>query len=75
MRDSPKLKLNSLLTACCWILAVVLGVSVVYGVYGYNLLVDARVALPFHPDQNPPLVSRVIFNGFGKIGWALAVSW
>ena len=75
LRDSPKLKVNSLVTTCCWTLAVVLAVSVVYGVSGYNLLLDARVAQPFHKEQNPPLAARVIFNGFGKIAWALAISW
>ena len=53
---------------------MVVAVSVVYGVSGYNLLLDARVAQPFS-EVSPPLAGRVIFNGFGKIGWALAVSW
>ena len=74
LRDSPKLKVNSLVTTCCWTLAVVLSVSVVYGISSYNLLLDSRVAQPFH-EENPPLAARVIFNGFGKIAWALAISW
>ena len=66
LRDSPKLKVNSLVTTCCWTLAVAVGVSVVYGISSYNLLLDARVAQPFN-EENPPLAARVIFNGFGKI--------
>ena len=74
LRDSAKLSVSPLVTSCCWSLAAVLAVSVVYGVYGYSLLLDARVAQPFS-GQNPPLAARVIFNGFGKIAWALAISW
>ena len=74
MRDSPKLRINSLAATWCWTLAAVVACAVVYGIENYNLLLDARVAIPFS-GHNPPLASRVLFNGFAKIAWALAISW
>ena len=58
----------------CWTLAATVASAVVYGVADYNLLLDARIAVP-RSGYTPPLASRVLFNGFAKLAWALAISW
>ena len=35
---------------------------------------DAEVAVPC-TDKHPPMVDRVMFNGFAKIAWALSIAW
>ena len=71
-----------------WALAGASGAAAVYGISPYNLLRDAGVATPC-TDRHPPLVDRVMFNGFAKVdisistisiistqvAWALAISW
>ena len=49
-----------------WALAGASGAAAVYGISPYNLLRDAGVATPC-TDRHPPLVDRVMFNGFAKV--------
>ena len=49
-----------------WALAGASGAAAVYGISPYNLLRDAGVATPC-TDKHPPLVDRVMFNGFAKV--------
>ena len=87
-RDHPRLGLGWPVSLVVWALAGASGAAAVYGISPYNLLRDAGVATPC-TDRHPPLVDRVMFNGFAKVdrsistisiisaqvAWALAISW
>ena len=89
-RDHPRLSLGWPVSLLVWGVAGASGAAAVYGISPYNLLRDAGVATPC-TDRHPPLVDRVMFNGFAKVdisvvcfyniyistqvAWALAISW
>ena len=66
--------MNPVAAAWLWVLAAVVGSAAVYGPADYNLLIDSTIATPC-TGNHPSLVDRVMFNGFAKIAWSLAVSW
>jgi len=74
LRDQPTLPLSRAASLLCWAAAGALGSAVVYGVSEYNIVANPSVAIPCTTDH-PPMAARVIFNGFAKIGWAVALSW
>ena len=74
MRDQPRLKINPFTNMFIWGMAGALASAVVYGIQEYNIVEDVTIALPCS-DKTPPLLDRVLFNGFAKIGWALSISW
>ena len=74
MRDQPKLKINPYTNMFLWGLAGFLGSVAVYSIQEYNIIKDVTVALPCG-DKEAPLYIRVLFNGFAKIAWGLAISW
>ena len=65
-RDHPRLGLGWPVSLVVWALAGASGAAAVYGISPYNLLRDAGVATPC-TDRHPPLVDRVMFNGFAKV--------
>ena len=65
-RDHPRLGLSWPVSLLVWGVAGASGAAAVYGISPYNLLRDAGVATPC-TDRHPPLVDRVMFNGFAKV--------
>ena len=65
-RDHPRLSLGWPVSLLVWGVAGASGAAAVYGISPYNLLRDAGVATPC-TDRHPPLVDRVMFNGFAKV--------
>jgi len=73
-RNEPSLKMNSIALTWFWSLAVVAAAAVVYGPSEYNITKDIRVATPCS-GMHPPMINRVMYNGFAKVAWSLAISW
>merc|ERR1711892_658724 len=74
MRNQPKLKINMYTNIFLWSVAGFLGAVAVYSPEEYNIVKDVQVAVPCSAKE-PPLYTRVLFNGFAKISWGLAISW
>ena len=79
MRATPVLKINPFMSISIWTVMTATASAALYGVHGYNLLTDITVALPCPPCgevcNHPPIVARVLFNGFAKIGWGVSIAW
>jgi len=74
MRDQPRLKINTYTNIFIWGLAGTVASAVVYGIQEYNIIEDVSIALPCSAKM-PPVLDRVLFNGFAKIAWSLSISW
>ena len=80
MRGTPVLKINPFTNMFVWGVMTAIASAALYGVNEYNLLTDITVALPCLPEacgpcNHPPMLNRVMFNGFAKIAWGVSIAW
>merc|ERR1711915_942493 len=67
LRHKKKIDLNIIANLWCWLLATIIGGSVIYG------LIPAQKHLM--EGIKEPLVARVIYNGLHRLAWSLSISW
>jgi len=67
LRHKKTIDLNIIANLWLWLLATIIGGSVIYGLIPYQTgLIDGKI---------PPLADTVIYNGLHRLAWSLSISW
>jgi len=65
LRDKPRLPINWLINLCCWMVAALVAAACIYGIVDYSP-VGEKAAKHFE---------YVLYLGFNRLAWSLAISW